>query len=198
MRHLWFLAVFCTVLVLSACGDSSGPDGQGDSFSFDDPSEDTVFSAPSGSPRALDAVRVEGNISNDAVELTLVFATEVTPWSTGGEDVLDGFVDFDLDRNSATGIQAAIDESGGNAGMGVEYYISLRDVEPGNFALVNVQNQNAYVPVPVTFDGDRVTIEVPLSELNDDDGDFGLSAVVGTLDRPVTDFLPNEGHFVVE
>jgi hypothetical protein len=196
--HLRLLLVAGMLATLFGCGDSSGPDGQGNSFSFDDPAEDTVFSAPTGSPRALDALRVEGTVADNTVELTLTFATPVTPWSSGQDDVLDGFVDFDLDQNQATGIQAAIDESGGNAGMGVEYYISLRDVEPGNVALVNVQNQTTYVPVPVTFDDTRVIIEVPLSELNDDDGNFGLSAVVGTADRPVTDFLPNEGHYEVD
>jgi hypothetical protein len=39
---------------------------------------------------------------------------------------------------------------------------------------------------------------VPLSQLNHDDGNFSLAAVVGTLDRPVTDFIPNNGHLTVE
>lgn len=176
---------------------TAAPDGSAAGrFSFGDATGDTLASTSPTTVQAIDATRIAGTVSDDEVELSLTFRQPVAPWSAGAANSLDGYVDFDLDEDARTGIPSAIDEEQlGGAGIGSDYFISLRDDGAGGVDLVQAAT-NGYVRVPATFSGSTVTIRVPRALLAGDDGNFAMAALIGNADRP-TDLLPNAGHYVI-
>jgi hypothetical protein len=191
----WFFAV---ALALAACG--SGPTAPVDDqapfeFSFDDPAGDTVAvtELPADAARAVDLVRVSGNVEADKIVLLLEFADPVVAWTARAPNSLDGFVDFDLDESSGTG---GADAADGQFGLGVEYYLDLRDDGGGRIGLVD-PTARTFTTVAVTFDGTTVRIEIPRTRFEGDDGAFGLGVLVGDRDRTRTDLGPDTGHYTV-
>ena len=109
---------------------------------------------------------------------------------------VDGFIDLDLDENSATGIPGAAEEFGGSAPLGAEFYVSLRDVEPGYVALIDVATYDFRI-APATWSGSTMRVTLPRTRLADEDGQFRMSVVVGHPELPATDFAPSEGFYTV-
>lgn len=178
----------------SAGGAEMGGGGLPAAYSFSDPVNDRIAGdAGIGAP---DIVRVSGSYDADALTIVLTFESAVVPWSANQLNSLDGFVDLDVDENAATGIPAAADEFGGRAGMGAEYYLSLRDVGGTQVTLVNVGSKQ-FTGVPALFEGRSVTIRVPRPALADDDGRLRMAVVAGHPATPATDFAPNEGHWTI-
>ncbi len=178
---------------LGAGGSVGG--GSSANFSFTDPVNDRVAGeAELGAP---DIVQVSGSYDERALTLVLIFDAPVVPWSANQLNSLDGFIDFDLDENESTGIPAAADEFGGNAGIGAEMYLSLRDVGGTHMTLVHAGTKQ-FTGVPAVFEGKTVTIRIPRSDLADDvDGRFRMALVVGHPAHPATDFAPDEGYWSV-
>lgn len=175
---------------------SAGGGGtSGEPFSFADPAGDLL--AGTAAPGAPDLVRVSGSVRADSIAVTLTFAGDVTPWSEGAQTGLDGFVDLDLDENTNTGIPSAIDEYGGSANLGADWYISLRDDGSGaRVDLVDAGSGSA-TPVPARFSSRAVTVTIPRTALDETDGIFRLAAVVGHRNSEATDFAPNAGFYRV-
>ena len=175
----------------------SGGVGGGSSanFSFTDPINDRVAGeAELGAP---DIVQVSGSYDDSELTLVLIFDSPVLPWSANQLNSLDGFVDFDLDEDQSTGIPAAADEFGGNAGLGAEMYLSLRDVGGTHMTLVHAGTKQ-FTGVPAVFEGKTVTIRIPRTDLADDvDGRFRMAVVVGHPAHSATDFAPNDGYYTV-
>ena len=184
------------LLALSvACGDSTAPRPFGSyDFSFDDPAADTLPNGDGTTALALDVTGVNGTVDATDVVLTLTFTAPIAPWSAAQPNSVDGFLDLDLDQNSATGIPGAAEEYGGSAPLGAEYYLSLREVSAGSIALVNPAT-SSYRAVAASVSGNTMRIVIPRRHLNDADGQFRLSLVVGTPGRPATDFAPNAGYY---
>lgn len=188
----WAIAV---AVVVVGCGSSTEPVATGPDFdfAFTDPAGDTVAVDTPTVP-ALDAVSLEGSVSGSTVQIRIGFAGSITPWSKHQSNALDGYIDLDVDANIATGIASAV---GDETGMGVDYYVDLRDNGSGQVALINTQTR-MYTMVTVTFSDTQVTVEVPRQLIVDESVGFFVAAVVGTKDRPITDILPNEDHYVVQ
>lgn len=188
---------------LGACDNSEyayptqaagGVGGGSASFSVSDPVGDLRGTVGDGAP---DATSLSGTVGADTITVTIGFRTPISPWSAGRPNSVTGFIDLDLDRNAATGIPAAIDENGGSAGQGVEFYVMLRDNDDGaSVGLVRVATQDAY-RIPASFTPTAVTVRIPRVLLGDDTPGFSISAVVGHAANEATDFVPNAGHVVV-
>ena len=169
----------------------------GASFSFADPVGDTLPGTRPGGARALDVSGVSGTISASEIVLRFEFTADVAPWSSARSNSVDGFVDFDVDENMSTGVPGAADEMGGSSRMGADYYLSLRDANGGTaVALVNTSTR-AYVAVPAQFAGKTLTVRVSRALLGETDGRFRLGGIVGNGQRPLTDFVPNDGNYTV-
>jgi hypothetical protein len=191
----------CLVALLLGCG--GGPAAPDDvttpfDFSFTDPAGDTL-PLPSGTtpgPAAVDLVAVTGESGGERLRIVLEFGAAIAPWSAAAANSLDGFVDLDLDEQAASGIRGAAEEAGRQPLIGVEYYVDLRDAAPHRVALVRT-NTRTYTMVPVRFESDRATIEIPRDALGADDGQFLLSIVVGSRGRPITDIAPDTRNYAV-
>lgn len=175
----------------SAGGSGTG----GEVFSFTDLTND-LLSGTAG-PGAPDLTRVSGSVRTDSIVVTLTFASEVSPWSGGQQNGLDGFVDLDLDENTNSGIPSAIDEYGGNASMGVDFYVSLRDGNNGSRVQIVDAETGEATPIPASFSSRSVRFAIPRALVGDTDGTFRLAAVVGHRNAEATDFAPNAGFYLV-
>jgi hypothetical protein len=195
-------ALVLASLLLAACSgkDSSRLTGNTDAerftFSFEDPAGDTLAHPAASGGRGLDVIGVSGAVQASNIVLTIAFTRDVSLWTAGQPNSIDGFLDLDLDENSATGIEGAAGEYGGNAPLGAEFYLSLRDNGAGSVALVRASDREFWaVPAEVSLGTMRVT--VPRTLLGDPDGEFRLSLVVGRPDLPATDFAPSTGYYTV-
>lgn len=141
---------------------------------------------------------VSGSVTASSVVVRLTFTQPIAPWSAQTAGSVDGFVDFDVDENSATGIPGAASECGGSAPLGSDYYLSLRDVSPGHVSLKMANSaSDPFQPVPAAWSGSTLQITIPRSLLPDQDGKFRMSVVVGNVDLPATDFVPSDGYYTV-
>jgi hypothetical protein len=196
------LAVTVALLIgLAACGGDPVGNGGNDfdavDFSFADAAGDTINPSATATGRATDLTRVSGSVDGEFVVLTLTFAQTILPWSSGGATALDGYVDFDMDENEATGIPAAVDEYGGTSGIGAEVYLSLRDNAAGSIAVVDAATGD-YSVVAATFAMNTVTFRIPRTALKAPNAEqFRIAAVVGNRNREATDFAPNSGYLRV-
>lgn len=178
----------------SAGGGPVGGGGAPANFSFTDPAGDRLAGDDGiGSP---DIVQVSGSYDADKLVLVLMFDAAVVPWSENQLNSLDGFVDFDVDENSATGIPAAGDDYGGSAGIGADFFLNLRDVGGSQMTVMQADGKQFSV-VSARFDGKTVTVEVPRSAFGDDEDGLRMSVVVGHPGSPATDIAPNDGHWTV-
>jgi hypothetical protein len=153
------------------------------SFTVADPTGDGF--GPAGSP---DIASVAGSADGSVFCLTVRFAAPVSSADAGpGPSTLGGFVEFDTDRDAATGEQSAADQFCPRAaGTRVEATLDLFSVSHGMATLSPSGRQ-----VPISFTPTSFTAAIPLSALGGD-GDFNVDMVVGTLDVP-TDCAPNGG-----
>jgi len=189
-----FAGVVLLVLLAAACGDSSGPQTD-ESFRFTDPQGDTV-AVVNPTVRATDAIATEVTVLADVILLRLEFAAPVTPWSQGQPNPLDGFLDLDLDENSATGVPGAANEHGGDAQMGADWYLDLRDDGAEGLVLIK-PNSSDRIGATIQYLGTAVEIRLPRAALGETDGRFLVAFVLETEDRPVSDFVPNVGHYAI-
>jgi hypothetical protein len=197
MNRLALVAAACLIV---ACGDGGGGvappviEFRAYSFSF----ADSVGDPPRGRPMATrnDVLSLAGTVDSTNLTITITFTAPVSFWTDQGSSALDGFLDLDLDENSATGIRGAAEQYGGSAPLGAEFYLSLRDNGSGEIALVSLAT-GSFMLVPATIDGTRMHITIPRELLDDPDGRFRMSLVVGDAASPATDFVPNSGYLSV-
>ncbi len=137
-----------------------------------------------------DVIRIDTQINPTTLTVTLTFAdTVVAPSADQAQNTLVGFIDFDLDKNTSTGIPGF----GNNLAVGVEVYINLftEQFAPGTVSLVDASTDLEISPLAATYAGNTVTITVPLAFLGDD-GQFNYVGFFGNLIEP-TDVVPNSG-----
>lgn len=192
-----------------------------------DPSGDTFATGASSGLTIPDLTLLGAGVDGDSLILHLRFTAELVPLSAFEAPVSNemlGFIDIDLDQDAATGTLAIQDELGlpgaGSSEMGVDAFVVLDptntiyplplspDRPNGSFpvfrvdsVVINGADTVLAGPQPITvqpaFDGRTLTIAVPLSFLNADDGTVNVSAAVGSGALEFTDFAPNTGHLTV-
>lgn len=196
-----------TLLALSAmfllgC-NTSAPSGpvfsawQGDiAFDFADPIGDTLPAPNDEEGEVVDLVQIEGQITEAAVTVQLRFSAPITAFSEGQMNGLSGFVDFDVDENAGTGVEAAVDALGGDSGMGVDFFVNLADNALNQISLVQASD-GAALSLPFTITGSTLTFSFSRILFGDEDGNMRISGVVSAGPRPATDIFPNQGHLSI-
>jgi len=151
----------------------------------------------------FDITKVQTNRTATALEVTLTVSPNPTLAAAGatvGADNLAGFVDFDTDENSATGVPSAnvtfCPSPPAASAIGSDFFVSLfaRNAD-GTF---NVFNSSAtdVGDVTVTTNLNTVTLSVLLADLGGDDGRLAFNTVMGNGQDP-NDCAPDQGGATV-
>ena len=140
------------------------------------------------------------NVQNDGASLVVLlgFDGPVGPSDAPGTHQLFGFIDFDLDRDPATGGQSHVDfYSTVVSGMGVDAYVdfSIIDSTAGTIDVYRGSGMVLNVGVgSLRFYETGVLVEVPLELLGLEAGDMAdVATVIGPGGGP-SDVAPNGGH----
>jgi hypothetical protein len=196
-------AALAAVVPLAACdlnenlptqlaGGTGG--GQGVPFSFPDPLGDLLPGADE--LVAPDLTGLSGTVGTDSLTLRLSFARPVARYSANASNSLDGVIELDMDGSAGTGDRSIIEGLGGAPGIGVDFYVLLRDDEaPDAVTLVNATT-GSRTRVGATFTSTSVTVRLRRADVADADGRFRVATVVGTRAAP-TDIAPAAGAFRV-
>lgn len=146
-----------------------------------------------------DVSRVDTVRTSTSLDITITLSPSATLAAAGATvtaDNLAGFIDFDTDENSATGVQSANTlfcvSAPTTSAIGSDFFLSLfaRNAD-GSF---NILNSTAAVTgtATVTTNLNTVMVRVPLSALGGDDGRVSLSTSLGNGQDP-NDCAPDEG-----
>lgn len=153
------------------------------SFTVADPPGDTIGFGPV----QHDITSVTGEGDTAVFCLTVEFAGEVDPADANTDLSLAGYVDIDTDEDATTGYPSGPDSFCPQpAGIGAEATLDMFSVFEGVGLLYTPFD---VVSVPVTFDTNSFTAELPLSALDGDPG-FNFAMVLGTFAEP-TDCAPD-------
>ncbi|MFN0179776.1 MAG: hypothetical protein ACKVZ0_13340 [Gemmatimonadales bacterium] len=195
-RRVALLIAFGLGLGACASGTTNPVDDAEYDFAFADPAGDTaIATANPGSVKAPDLLQVSGRVDAKNLVVVLTFAEAITPWTAGEATALDGFLHFDTDTSTTTGFADPVH------GLGVDFYLDLRDDGFGKAALVNVVKRS-FVRVPVQFDGATFTVNIPRQELateSDGDGFYRLGVnITGRGRVPIADTSPTTGFHRLE
>lgn len=161
-------------------------------FNLVDPAGDTLTTPAPGMPKAIDILSLRGDFKGDSLILTATFAAPVAAGSTA-PNALAGVLEFDIDDNASTGIEPASNSVGASANVRVEYQLSFFNSTTTSVILAS---QAGSGPVAASFSGTTVVVRIPMGSLGNDDGNFTIVGVIGTIDRP-TDIFPNSGQTTV-
>lgn len=176
----------CTALPAGSAGTSQ-----------DDPVADTLPNLSGNSRPAHDIRTTSTRYAPGWLIMTFRFGGTVVHASESAVNSLFGYLELDVDENPATGEIPLSNVFGANAQIGVDVAVLLFGPETSTvpvFTTFNVIDGEIGL-VPVKFDGDSVTVYLPLEKLNGDDGMLEAVMAYGTLDRP-TDVAPNDGAFL--
>lgn len=152
-----------------------------------------------------DLTRIETSRTATALNITLTISPGPTLAAAGATvtvDNLAGFIDFDTDENSATGVPSAntifCQTPPAASAMGSDFFLSLfaRNAD-GTYNIFNSSGALAdQGDATVATSVNTVTLSVPLTALGADDGRLSLSAVIGNGQNP-NDCAPDEGGAIV-
>lgn len=175
----------------SCGGDSTGPGPGGTTAKATDPTGDTYGS----NPVQWDLTAMTITRDTGGVTVLLDFSANVIAPASGDTTAMIGFVDFDVDQDSTTGLVSIVDlnrPGTGSTGMGVDYELNLTGATAAVFDTLG----NSTGQVTATYSGKRVTIRIPRARLGNDDAFLNAAAIVGTHAEP-TDIIPENGHLKV-
>lgn len=158
---------------------------------FDDPLGDTFGF---GETR-LDIESVSSTLRDDNLNLRVDFFTPIAPPSSFLPQSVVGYIDLDIDQNSATGITsfqsifAPPEQQGGS--LGDEAFIDLfsESSNPGFVNLINTTNFTTIGQLPISYGSDFLEIQLPLELFPELEG-VNFGTVIGTSSEP-TDAAPN-------
>ena len=190
------LSILVCAAILSSCSDYGAPKTVYPAPETSDPVGDTFGD---GSTKwDLTDMTIDRDAS--AITVRLEFASNVISPASGDTTAMIGFVDFDTDQDSSTGIHNTIDAfrpaGTGSTGLGTDFQLKLRRYDSDSSVTVSDAQGEETGRVKPVFDGKRVTIRIPLAMLGNDDGELDAAAIVGDLRRP-SDIVPNNGHLTV-
>ena len=194
------LSPILLVLLVSCSSGPTGLDGISSDlqYSFSDPVGDTLPPPPNVFLPALDVRAMRIGVTADSIIVRLEFTGSISPWSSQALNSIDGFIDFDVDDDPATGYPAATQEFADvDARMGVEAYVSLRDDGFGHLMRRDGQAPD-WRPIPVEFGSNSFTLRFARNDVGEADGVFRVSAMIGGTGRWITDLVPGDGHYRVD
>jgi subtilisin family serine protease len=149
-------------------------------FSNSDPPDDTFAGVPP------DITEVRGSFDSDEFLLTVEFADSIVAGEVGG------FIDFDTDQDSSTGLLSGADSNCltlPNLPPGMEGADVFGDIFAGTLFLVDSVTFELIGVVPVIFSQDAVHMIIPIDALGGDSA-FDFTMVLGTS-AGLTDCAPN-------
>ena len=165
--------------------------------SVTDPTGDTFETTASDGLVVPDIVQLGAEVENTDLVIQIDFAQPMVSNLTGGDNVVVGFVDIDVDQDSMTGYPSQVDgfrPDTGSTGTGVEYYVSLFVVDSlGQVPVFDYMGEMIPDSITPVFSGTTLIMRVPLAALGGDDGSVNIATVLGTIPEP-TDIAPNYGH----
>jgi Macroglobulin domain MG4 len=166
-------------------------------FNLVDPTGDTLntFAETSPTPQAIDLLSLRGDFKGDALVLTATFSAPVTSGSNA-PNFLRGIIEFDIDDNPSTGGPFFSTSYGGSGSLGMDYRLSFSGLNAGISDNSPAPQPPNPLPIQVSYSGSTVVLRVPMLLLGNDDGNFSLVGVIGTIDR-ATDVFPNTGETTV-
>lgn len=161
-------------------------------FNLIDPAGDTLTTPAPGQPRGIDLLSLRGDFKGDSLIVTSTFSAPVT-FGLSAPNSLVGFLEFDIDDNAATGSVPISNSFGASANVRIEFVLTYFS---STGAQITVGSQTGSTPVTASFSGTTVVARIPMTALGNDDGNFTIVGVIGTVDRP-TDVFPNTGQTTV-
>jgi hypothetical protein len=190
------LSILVGAAILSSCSEYAAPKIVYPSPESSDPIGDTFGDGDT----KWDITAMTINRDASAITVRLEFASDVISPTSGDTTAMTGFVDFDTDQDSSTGIHNTIDgfrpPGAGSTGLGTDYQLKLRRYDSDSSVTVSDSHGEQTGRVKPVFDGKSVTIRIPLAMLGNDDGALDAAAIVGDLHRP-SDIVPDNGHLTV-
>jgi hypothetical protein len=166
-------------------------------FNLVDPAGDTLntFAETTPTPQAIDLLSLRGDFKGDALILTATFSRPVTS-EINAPNFLRGIIEFDIDDNPGTGGPFFSTSYGGSGSLGMDYRLGFSGLDAGISDNSPAPQPPNPLPIQVSYSGSTVVLRVPMLLLGNDDGNFSLVGVIGTMDRP-TDVFPNSGLITV-
>ncbi|MGQ9478012.1 MAG: hypothetical protein ACUVRH_05950 [Candidatus Bipolaricaulia bacterium] len=154
-------------------------------------------------PKTYDIKSITTSRTSTTLTITLTFTTPTSIPSPGhlvGAEDLAGFITLDTDEDPATGISSANSfycPSLPPSANGVDFFISLffRNTA-GNYDVYETTTFTDVGDATPTLVGKVLTLNIPLTALEGDDGRTYLNSVMGDDSNP-TDCIPDEGAAVV-
>jgi hypothetical protein len=146
-------------------------------------------------PVQLDITSFSADYTDTELIINVTFAGSISPGDSGNPNAVVGYIDFDTDRNPATGIKSHVDNNSPyTTGLGVDYFVYLwgYNSSTGDTA-VNDTSGTTVGRAPVSFTSNSFEVRVPLSLIGGN-GKVNTATVLGTLSEP-TDAAPN-GRYI--
>ena len=134
--------------------------------------------------------------SGGSLMIGLSFVDSVVTRLDGGPNVMNGFVDFDIDMDSTTGIQSAADEyrpGSGSTGMGVDVIVDMFEDPSGVYLIFDPKQKILGSAVP-DIRGRLVMLAVSSAIIGS--GPMAMAVTPGTPFEP-TDIAPNDSSYVI-
>jgi hypothetical protein len=165
-------------------------------FDLVDPAGDTLntFAETTPTPTAIDLVSLRGDYKRDTLILTATFSGPIP-------NLIRGYVEFNIDDEASTGdpYVPLSDLYGASAAVGIDYRLHLYGLD-ASIDHLSMHGDTLFVTgspsVQVNYGGNTVVVRVPMGLLGNDDGNFSIVGVLGTMDR-ATDVFPNSGQTTV-
>jgi hypothetical protein len=170
---------------LAACSDSTGTGTNRVSTSVSDANGDTFGTGVV----KWDITSFTVTRDTNGVGVALDFTGNPHSSATGTNETI-GFVEFDTDQDSTTGVGSitSVFDTLAGTGIGVEFEFVIDTAVDVIDAVNNVQVGTVHA----TFSGHRLSFSVPRAMLGGDDGFLNAVTIIGTPAEP-TDVAPNTG-----
>ena len=194
-RNRLFMGVLAAGWLLVACGgDSSGPGGT-TTATANDPTGD-FFGAGA---TQLDMTSMTITRDTGGIDVALNFTAAVLSPVSGNANAVFGYVDFDVDQDTSTGLGSIVDvfrPDTGSTRLGVDFVLDLFTYNADS--TVNILDTLGAIrgQVRPVFNGSRISVRIRRSLFGGDDGFVNAAVIIGTNAEP-TDITPNNGHLRV-
>jgi DNA-binding beta-propeller fold protein YncE len=147
-----------------------------------------ILTDPPGDGGPADVLEVTAENTGLQVSMQLLFNNGVIPQN------VTGYIFLDTDQDSTTGASPVGYSGLSTQDVGFEYYVSLFN-SPNS--LIVYSSSGAYMgSVTPQYSANSLLFTIPLSLLNNDDGNMNIAMVLGDFAGP-TEWVPEIGHGVI-